>query len=338
MFQGTRGWAARFSSPSSILMPNSITLPFKKRKDTSDILFRKILVVFPCLILLIIGGIFFELFRSSLPTIHKFGVMFLFTKTWDPVFENFGALPFIFGTLVSSLIAILIAIPIGIGTAIYLAEYASKNIRMVVSSLVDLLAAIPSVIYGLWGIFVLVPVMRTHVQPFLGKYFGFLPFFQGPNYGIGMLSAGVILSIMIIPFIISVSREVILAVPGVYKEAAYAVGSTRWEAISTVILNYGKPGIVGGIILSLGRAIGETMAVTMIIGNNVKISASLFSPGYSLASVIANEFAEASSKIYLSALIEIGLVLFLVSIVVNVFARLLIWSVTSKQSAVLKPA
>ena len=307
-----------------------------KRKDQSDILFRRILVIFPCLILLIVGGIFFKLTLSSLPSIKKFDLAFLFTRTWDPVFEKFGALPFIYGTLVSSLIALLIAIPIGVGTSIYLAEYAAQSVCKIVSSLVDLLAAIPSVIYGLWGIFVLVPVLRSHIQPFLSKYFGFLPFFQGPNYGVGMLAAGIILSIMIIPFIISVSREVIMAVPAVYKEAAYAVGATRWEAVSTVILNYGKPGIMGGIILALGRAIGETMAVTMIIGNNVTISSSLFSPGYTLASVIANEFAEAASNLYLSALIEIGLVLFLVSIFVNILARILIWSVTTKQSAGMK--
>ena len=191
--------------------------------------------------------------------------------------------------------------------------------------------------YGLWAVFDLVPLMRTYVQPFLGKYFGFLPFFQGPNYGVGILSASVVLAIMIVPFVISISREVILAVPPVYKEAAYAVGATRWEAISSVVLSYGKTGIMGGIILALGRAIGETMAVTMIIGNNVKISASLFSPGYTLASVIANEFTEAADKLYLSALIEIGLTLFFVSIVVNLIARLLIWSVSQNQSASAKP-
>ncbi len=295
-----------------------------KRKDRSDIIFRRVLAVFPLLILILVGGILFKLVTASSLSIQKFGFTFLFTRTWDPVFENFGALPFIYGTLLSSFVALLIAIPIGLGTAIFLAEYAPYGVQRVFSSLIDLLAAIPSVIYGLWGIFVLVPIMRTNVQPFLGKYLGFLPFFQGPNYGVGVLSASVILAIMIVPFIISVSREVILAVPQVYKEAAYAMGSTRWEAIQTIILSYGKPGIVGGIILALGRAIGETMAVTMIIGNNVKISASLFSPGYTLASVIANEFAEASDKLYLSSLIEIGLVLLFVSIVVNSLARLLI--------------
>ncbi len=305
-----------------------------KRKDSGDIVFKRVLAVFPLLILFFIVGIFFTLTQSSLPSIKKFGLPFLYHTTWDPVFENFGALPFIFGTLVTSAVALLIAIPIGLGTAIFLAEYSQWGIQKIVSMLVDLLAAIPSVIYGLWGIFVLVPIMRTTVQPFLGKYFGFLPFFQGPNYGVGFLAASIILAIMIVPFVISVSREVILAVPQVYKEAAYSMGATRWEAISTIILGYGKSGIIGGIILALGRAIGETMAVTMIIGNNVKISSSLFSPGYTLASVIANEFAEATSKLYLSSLIEIALVLLLVSIVVNIFARLLIWTVTSRTQLV----
>lgn len=287
-------------------------------------------MAFPIIILLILVGFIIQLTLSSHLSIKKFGLPFLYTTTWDPVFEKFGALPFIFGTLVTSLVALLMAIPIGLGTAIFLSEYAPSGIRSFVSMLIDLLAAIPSVIYGLWGIFVLVPIMRSTVQPFLGKFFGFLPFFQGPNYGVGILSTSVILCIMILPFIISISREVILAVPGIYKEAALAVGATRWEAISTVVLSYGKTGIIGGIILALGRAIGETMAVTMIIGNNVKISASLFSPGYTLASVIANEFSEATSNIYLSALIEIGLVLLLVSIIVNVMARLLVWSVTAR--------
>ena len=306
------------------------------RKDTGDIIFSRLMMFFACMILVIVAGILFELTRSSLPSIQKFGLSFLFTSTWDPVFEKFGALPFIYGTLLSSFVALLLAIPIGLGTAIYLAEYSPWWVRNTVSLLVDLLAAIPSVVYGLWGIFVLVPVMRTHVEPFLGKYLGFLPFFQGPQYGVGMLSASLILAIMIVPFIISVSREVILAVPQVYKESAYAMGATRWEALSSIILSYGRSGIIGGIILALGRAIGETMAVTMIIGNNVTISASLFSPGYTLASVIANEFSEATSDLYLSALIEIGLVLLFVSIFVNVIARVLIWSVQQKQSSGMK--
>jgi phosphate transport system permease protein len=300
-----------------------------QRSDRSDIIFEQILRIFPCFILLIVAAIIFELIGASWGSISKFGISFIHTSEWDPVFDHFGALPFIFGTLVSSLIALFLAVPIGLGTAIYLAEYAPSSLKRIMGILIDLLAAIPSVIYGLWGIFVLVPLMRMHVQPFLAKYFGFLPLFQGPNYGIGMLSAGVILAIMIVPFIISVSREVLLAVPKVYKEAAYSMGATRWEALR-MVASYAKPGIMGAVILALGRAIGETMAVTMLIGNNPKISASLFSPSYTLASVIANEFAEAAGKLYTSALIEIALVLFVVSIVVNIIARVLIWSVTKR--------
>ncbi len=307
------------------------------RKDIGDIVFKRTMMALACVIILIVSGMVFQLVRIAMPSIREFGFSFLHTSTWDPVFEKYGALPFIYGTLVSSFVALLIAVPIGLGTAIYLAEYAPWGVRRTVSLLVDLLAAIPSVVYGLWAIFQLVPLMRTTVQPFLGKYLGFLPFFQGPAYGIGMLSASIILAIMIVPFIISVSREVILAVPSVYKEAAYAMGATRWEAVKSIILSYGKSGIIGAIILALGRAIGETMAVTMIIGNNVTISSSLFSPGYTLASVIANEFAEATSDMYLSALIEIALVLLMVSVFVNIVARILIWSVTRQQSGTAAP-
>ena len=306
------------------------------RQDTSDIVFRRILAIFPISILILVAGIFFQLVSSSLPSLHKFGIGFLFSRVWDPVAENFGALPFIFGTCVTALVSLLLAVPIGVGAAIYLAEYAPPKVAKAISILVDLLAAIPSVIYGLWGIFVLVPYMRGSIQPFLGKYLGFLPFFQGPNYGVGFLAASIILAIIIVPFIISVSREVILAIPSVYKESAYALGATRWEAIFDIVLSYGRPGILGAVILALGRAIGETMAVTMIIGNNAVITPSLFSPGYTLASVLANEFAEAASNMYLSALIEIGLVLFLVSIIVNILARFLIWSVTKGSAEVIK--
>ncbi len=307
-----------------------------KRKDTGDIVFKRTMMAFAFIVIAILLGICFELTKSSMPAFKKYGLSFLYTSTWDPVFEIFGALPFIYGTLVSSFVALLLAVPIGVGTAIYLAEYAPWWVRKTISLLVDLLAAIPSVVYGLWAIFELVPLMRMHIQPFLAKTLGFLPFFQGPNYGVGMMSASVVLAVMIVPFIISVSREVILAVPQVHKEAAYAVGATRWEAVSSIILSYGKVGIIGGIILALGRAIGETMAVTMIIGNNVKISSSLFSPAYTLASVIANEFTEATGDVYLSALFEIGLVLLLVSIFVNLVARVLIWSVQKKQPLGMK--
>ncbi|MBF0510899.1 MAG: phosphate ABC transporter permease subunit PstC [Candidatus Omnitrophica bacterium] len=306
------------------------------RQDSSDIIFRRVLAIFPISILVLVAGLFFQLISSSLPSLTKFGASFFVSSVWDPVAENFGALPFIFGTCLTSLVALLLAVPIGVGAAIYLAEYASPQVSKVISILVDLLAAIPSVIYGLWGIFVLVPFMRHSVQPFLGKYFGFLPFFQGPNYGVGFLAASIILAIIIVPFIISVSREVILAVPSVYKESALALGTTRWEAVFNIVLSYGKAGILGAVILALGRAIGETMAVTMIIGNNPTISSSLFSPGYTLASVLANEFAEAAGNMYLSSLIEIGLVLFLVSILVNILARFLIWSVTKGASEATK--
>ncbi len=287
---------------------------------------------FSLIIILLLGGMLYKLVGSSWLSFQKFGLSFFWTTTWDPVFEKFGAMPFIYGTLLTSFVALILAVPIGLGCAVYLAEYASEGVRKWISLLVDLLAAIPSVVYGLWAIFSLVPLMRTNVQPFLAKYLGFLPFFQGPIYGLGFLSAGIVLAIMIVPFIISISREVILAVPPVYKEASYALGSTRWEAVSSVILSYGKTGIIGGVILALGRAIGETMAVTMIIGNNVTISPSLFSPGYTLASVIANEFTEATGNLYLSSLIEIGFTLLIVSITVNLIARLLIWSVSRNQS------
>jgi phosphate transport system permease protein len=303
------------------------------RNDTSDLIFRRVLAVFPISVLILVAGIFFQLVWTSLPSLQKFGFGFIYHSTWDPVAENFGALPFIFGTCVTSFVALLLAVPIGVGVAIYLAEYAPVKVEKVISLLVDLLAAIPSVIYGLWGIFVLVPFMYRDLQPFLGKYLGFLPLFQGPNYGVGILAASIMLAIIIIPFIISVSREVILAVPSVFKESAYALGATRWEALCNIVLGHGKVGILGAVILALGRAIGEVMAVTMIIGNNPKITASLFSPGYTLASVIANEFAEADTDLYLSALIEIALVLFIVSIIVNILARLLIWKVTGGNSS-----
>jgi phosphate transport system permease protein len=266
----------------------------------------------------------------ALPAIRKFGLRFLFTSTWDPVKEVFGALPFIYGTVVSSALALLIAVPVSLGIAIYLAELAPKFIRQPLSFLIELLAAIPSVVYGLWGIFGLAPFLRQYIQPFLSKYLGFLPVFQGRFYGVGMFTAGIILSIMIIPTISAVSREVFKAVPSSQREAAVALGATPWETIRLAVLGFGRSGILGAIILGLGRALGETMAVTMVIGNRPEISASLFAPSYTMASVIANEFTEATSKLYLSALIEIGLVLFFITLVFNVFARILIWRVSNK--------
>ncbi|MGH7377323.1 MAG: phosphate ABC transporter permease subunit PstC, partial [Candidatus Methylomirabilales bacterium] len=250
----------------------------------------------------------------------------LVTSTWDPVAETFGALPFIYGTVVSSVLALLLAVPLSIGAAIYLAELAPLGIRPPITFLIELLAAIPSVVYGLWGIFVLAPWLRTWVQPTLAAWLGFLPLFHGPRYGVGMLAAGIILAIMIVPFITAVSREVFLAVPNAQREAALALGATRWETTRIAVLRYGRSGLIGAVLLGLGRALGETMAVTMVIGNRPEIALSLFAPGYTMASVIANEFTEATSDLYLAALIEIALLLFAVTVAVNALARFLVWS------------
>ena len=278
------------------------------------------------LVLLVVGMVAEMLVRAT-PAIRAFGFSFLYTSTWDPVAERFGAVPFVFGTLVSSLLALLIAVPLGLGAAIYLAELAPRWMRSPMAFLVELVAAVPSVVYGLWGIFVLAPLLRTWVQPALGKTLGFLPLFQGPPYGVGMLAAGIILAIMVVPFITAVGREVLLAVPNTQREAALALGATRWETTRIAVLRYGRSGLIGAILLGLGRALGETMAVTMVIGNRPEVAMSLFAPGYTMASVIANEFSEATSDLYLAALIEIGLLLLVVTVIVNGFARLLVWSV-----------
>jgi phosphate transport system permease protein len=265
---------------------------------------------------------------KSLPAIRAFGWRFLVTSTWDPVAGSFGALPFVYGTLVSSALALLIAVPLSLGAAIYLAELAPFWIRPPIAFLIEMLAAVPSVVYGLWAIFVMVPWLRDGVQPALGRWLGFLPLFQGPPYGVGMLAAGLILSIMVIPYITSVSREVLLAVPTAQREAALGIGATRWEVTRIAVLRYGRTGLVGAILLGLGRALGETMAVTMVIGNRPEVAVSLFAPGYTMASVIANEFTEATSDLYVSALVEIGLLLLVVTVIVNALARLLVWSVS----------
>jgi phosphate transport system permease protein len=274
-------------------------------------------------ILLITGLLVYELFINSAESRSKFGWNFLVTSTWDPVNDQFGALPFIYGTLVSSALALLIGIPLGVGAAIFLAELAPPKISDALTFLIELLAAVPSVIYGLLGIFVLVPLLRQ-VEPALRAVLGWTPFFSGPFYGVSLFSAGVILSVMIIPFIISISREVILAVPGDQREAALALGATRWETTWDVVVPYARKGIMGSIFLALARSLGETMAVTMVIGNDPKIKASLFAPGYSIAAVIANEFTEATGKMYTSALIELGLVLFALTIVIKGAARLMV--------------
>jgi phosphate transport system permease protein len=265
-----------------------------------------------------------ELAAGSRLALAKFGWRFLVTSEWDPVSERFGALPFIFGTMVSALIALTIAVPISIATAIYLTELAPPWLRQPLTMFIELLAAVPSVILGLWGVFVMVPWLRVHLFPGLKSAFGFLPLFQGPIYGVSMLAGGIIIAIMIVPIITSVSREILRSVPGLQREAAYALGATRWEVTRIAVLGYAKKGLFGAVILGLGRALGETMAVTMVIGNTPQIAASLFAPGDTLASVIANQFAEATSDIYLHALFEIGLVLLGVTVLVNGAAQLLL--------------
>ncbi|MGA3299208.1 MAG: phosphate ABC transporter permease subunit PstC [Candidatus Acidiferrales bacterium] len=275
-------------------------------------------------IILITSLLVLELWRTSYLSRTKFGWMFFWTKVWDANFDKFGAATFIYGTLVTSAVALVIAVPLGLASAIFLSELAPRWLSDIVSFLIDLLAAVPSVIYGLLGIFIVVPLMRTTLGPALKKVLGFTPLFAGPNYGVGFLTAGIVLAIMVVPFIISVSREVLLSVPREQREAALAMGATRWEATWQVVVPWARTGIMGSVFLALARALGETMAVTMVIGNNPQISASLFAPGYTIASVIANEFTEATGDLYLSALIELGLVLFLMTFILNGLARILI--------------
>jgi len=274
--------------------------------------------------------LFWEIGKAAWPALHQFGLHFLTSSKWDVGGGEFGAAPAIFGTLVSSAIALIIATPLAVGVAIFLSEFAPDWLRQPVAFLVDLLAAIPSVVYGLWGVFVLVPLLREHVMPFLRDtlHLGATPLFSGPAYGPSMLAAGLILAVMALPYISAVSREVLRAVPRSQREAALALGATRWETIWDAVLPYAKSGIVGGIILGLGRALGETMAVTMVIGNRPEISASLFAPGYTMASLIANEFSEATNDMHLSALMAVGGVLFVITILVNAIARWLVWRVS----------
>jgi len=305
---------------------------FLSRLREGDEIARLITFLFAASVVLITLLLVLELWRESALPRHKFGVSFFRTSVWDPVFDQFGALPFIFGTIVTSVLALLIAVPLGIGAAIFLAELAPQRLSDTLEFFIDLLAAVPSVIYGLLGAFVVIPLMRDYVQPGLKSTLGFLPFFQGPAYGFGFLTAGVVLAIMIIPYIISVSREILLSVPRDQREAALALGATRWEATWKVVVPFARAGILGSIFLALARAVGETMAVTMVIGNTPTISTSLFSTGYSIAAVIANEFTEATGDLYLQSLIELGLVLFLLTFLLNGLARLLIL-VTSKRGS-----
>jgi len=289
-----------------------------------DRFFRRLTLGFALSIFLITTLLALTLIFHSRLALKQYSLGFLWGRVWDPVAENFGALPFIYGTLVSSAIALSIAIPLGLGSAIFLAELAPPKISQGLAFLIELLAAVPSVIYGLVGIFVVVPWVRNVVEPTLSATLGWTPLFRGAPYGVGMLTAGLILSAMVVPFVTSVSREVLLAVPRSQRDAALALGATHWEVMRMAILPYARSGIAGAIFLALARALGETMAVTMVIGNRPEIRASLFEPGYTMAAVIANEFTEATYDLYLHALVEVGLVLFMITILVNGIARLLI--------------
>ncbi len=300
-------------------------------RNVGDAVFRGVLTTAALAVPALLAFLVYELWVGSKLAIDRYGLGFVTGATWDPVTEEFGALPLIFGTVVSAAIALLIAVPLSLGVAIYLTEFAPKWLRQPVAFLIELLAAIPSVVYGLWGIFVLIPVLKFTVFPFLRDTLGFLPFFQGPIYGNSMLAAGIILAIMVMPYIMSVSREVLNAVPASQREAALGLGATRWEAAWTAVVPYARSGIMGAVILGLGRALGETMAVTMLIGNRNEIAASLFAPGYTMAAVIANEFSEATSDIHFAALTYVALALFAVTVLINALARLLIWRVSKGQ-------
>src|SRR5579862_4079633 len=301
--------------------------------ELPDRVFRAAITACGLSVLALLVLIVYELLSRSSLSWHAFGFKFFAGSDWDPVNEHFGALPFIYGTLVSSLVALVIAVPLSIGVAVFTTEMCPKALRGPLSFFVELLAAIPSVIYGLWAIFVLVPLLSGYIQPFLAKGFGWTGLVGGPQFGYGMLAAGIILAIMIVPIISSITREVLMVVPQHQREGVLALGATRWEMIRVGVLRNARAGIVGGIILGLGRALGETMAVTMVIGNRPEIVKSLFAPGYTMASVLANEFSEATGDTYLSALIEIGLALFLVTIIVNALAQILVWTVTRGQPA-----
>ncbi len=295
-----------------------------------DRVFRFVTMAFALLIAGLTVLIIIEMARNSTLSFSKFGLSFIWREIWDPVREEFGALPFIYGSAVTSIIGLLIAVPVSIGVAVFLTEHAPRSLATPISFIVQLLAAIPSVVYGLWGIFVLAPLLREHIYPALQSTLGFLPIFQGNLNGLGLMTAGIILSIMVVPIITSVTTDVLGAVSSSQREASLALGATRWEA-TLVVLQNAKSGITGAIILGLGRAVGETMAVTMVIGNRPEISASLFDPSYTIASAIANEFTEATTETYRHALVELGLILFIITFIINATARLLVWGVTRGQ-------
>ncbi len=317
-----------FPDSGSSQSPARAFLQSRRSSAFADRIFSAVILLCALCIFAIVALILYELVSGSRLSIDKFGVAFFFRSAWDPVNGDYGAFPFIYGTLVSSILALIIAVPLAVGVAVFLTEMCPGFLRAPLAFVTELLAAIPSVVYGLWAIFVLVPLLRDSLNPFLIRVLGWSGLFVEPNYGVGMFAGGVILAIMILPIVSSLTREVISAVPQAQREAALALGATRWEMIRMGVLRNARIGIVGAIILGLGRALGETMAVTMVIGNRPEISRSLLDLGYSMASVIANEFSEASDNLYLSALIEIGLALFIVTIVVNALARVLVWAVT----------
>jgi phosphate transport system permease protein len=295
-----------------------------------DVVFNIVVAAASLFVLLLVLAVGHQLWSNSALSRAAFGLRFLWTSTWDPVFEEFGALPFILGTLETSLVALVLALPISLGIAIFLAELCPAWLRMPLGFLVELLAAVPSVVYGLWGLYVMVPMVSKPLALLLNSRLGFLPLFEGPVFGPSRLAASLILSIMILPTISAVSRDVFLAIPRSQREASLALGATQWETIWRVLLPYGLSGILGAVILGLGRALGETMAVTMVIGNNLDLSASILHPGYTMSSIIVNEFTEATYELYRHALVEIGLVLFVLTLVLNTFARLLVWSVARR--------
>ena len=309
---------------SATSQTESITTPARP----GDRIFKRLTALFALMVVAILLLMIWQMTVESLPSLAKFGWKFLSGKEWDAVQGEFGALSFLYGSVVSSVLAILLATPLSVATALLITEVAPHRLGSSIASLVELLAAIPSVIYGLWGVLVMAPWLQQTVQPWLVEHFGFLPFFDGAPYGVSMMAGVLILAIMIVPIITAISREVLLAVPRSQREAAVALGATRWETIRMAVLPYGKSGIMGAVILGLGRAIGETMAVTMVIGNTPQISLSLLAPAYTMPSVIANEFAETTSTLHASALMEIGLILLCVTLLINILARLLIWSVT----------
>jgi phosphate transport system permease protein len=315
---------------SSKEKPGGIILRLRRLSNLGDKSFPRLTLFFAIVVIALLAGMIVVLTIDAMPAITKFGFSFFGSQTWNPVTEQFGALPAIFGSLVSSLLGLLIAVPISLGAAIFLVEMAPSWIRTPGSFLIEMLAAIPSVIIGLWGIFVLVPAVRDYLEKgFLGKYFSFIPLFHGSSFGPSFLSAGIVLAIMVIPIITAISRDAMKAVPNTQREAMLALGATRWETIRQAVIPYCRSGLIGATILGLGRALGETMAVLMVIGNGYRLTASLFSPGSTIASKIAGEFAEAPSNIFIGSLVELALILFGITLLVNIIARLLVWRLTA---------